>query len=86
MLIRVYTLVYDYNRVVTRPKYRIMAETAEDSQEVRNMAKRFARTKTEVDLLPPFGEPEVVTTGNGSVDVAVVAIAVSGVISYTLNN
>jgi hypothetical protein len=63
-----------------------MAEIAEGLQVVRIMDKRPARTKTEVDFLPPFGEPEVVTTGNGAADVAVAAVAVSGAVSYALNN
>lgn len=49
------------------------------------MHKREARTKTEIDLLPPFGEPEVVTTGNGAVDVAVAGVATAGVVSYLAN-
>lgn len=45
------------------------------------MHKRKAKTKTEIDLLPPFGEPEVVTTGNGAVDVAVAGVATVGAVS-----
>jgi hypothetical protein len=40
------------------------------------MHKRKARSKTEIDLLPPFGEPEVVTTGNAAADVGLGAVAV----------
>ena len=50
------------------------------------MQTRKAQTKTEIDFLPPFGEPEVVTTGKGAVDVALVAIAVSALISYKTAN
>lgn len=38
------------------------------------MQSRPARSRLEVDLLPPFGEPEVVTTGQQSPIVALVAI------------
>jgi hypothetical protein len=34
------------------------------------MHHRPARSRTEIDFLPPFGEPEVVTTGNHAADVA----------------
>lgn len=50
------------------------------------MDRRPARTQTEIDLLPPFGKPEVVTTGDGSTDVALAAVGVVGVVSYYLNN
>jgi len=45
------------------------------------MHKRNARTQTEIDMLPPFGEPEVVTTGNGAVDVALAGVGVVGAVS-----
>lgn len=63
-----------------------MAEIAEGSWEVKKMDKRPARTRTEIDFLPPFGEPEVITTGKGATDAAVAAIAVGGAVSYFLNN
>lgn len=50
------------------------------------MDTRQARTRTEIDLLPPFGEPEVVTTGNGAVDVALAGVALVGGISYVANS
>jgi hypothetical protein len=40
--------------------------------------KRRANSRTEIDLLPPFGEPEVVTTGNAAADVAIAGVAVIG--------
>jgi hypothetical protein len=46
------------------------------------MNKRPAKTRTEIDFLPPFGEPEVITTGNGAVDVAIAGVAVAGAVSY----
>jgi hypothetical protein len=49
------------------------------------MHHREARSRTEIDLLPPFGEPEVVTTGNAAADVAIAGtIAVVG-LNYALN-
>lgn len=50
------------------------------------MDKREARTKTEIDFLPPFGEPEVVTTGNGAVDVALVGIGAAALINLAASN
>lgn len=49
------------------------------------MRTRPARTRTEVDLLPPWGQPEVVTTGNGALDVAVFAVGVAGAVAYAAN-
>lgn len=48
--------------------------------------KRSAQTKTEIDLLPPFGEPEVVTTGDRALDVAIAGITVAGALSYVYHN
>jgi len=45
------------------------------------MGKRPAKSRTEIDFLPPFGEPEVVTTGNDAVDVAVAGVVVSGAVT-----
>ncbi len=45
------------------------------------MYKRAARTQTEIDLLPPFGEPEVVTTGSHSKDLAVFGVLTAGAIA-----
>lgn len=50
------------------------------------MHTRPAQTQTEIDLLPPFGEPEVVTTGEGALDVAIAGLAVVGAVSYAANN
>lgn len=50
------------------------------------MHRRAAHSKTEVDLLPPFGEPEVVTTGNAAADVGLAAVGVVGAISYLASN
>jgi len=50
------------------------------------MPKRRARSKTEIDFLPPFGEPEVVTTGSAAFDVALVGIAASAAISAAASN
>lgn len=50
------------------------------------MHKRRAQTQTEIDLLPPFGEPEVVTTGNGAVDVAVAGIIATGTVALLANS
>lgn len=47
------------------------------------MEKRYARTQTEIDLLPPFGEPEVVTTGSHAKDMAVLGLATVGAIAYS---
>lgn len=49
------------------------------------MHKRSAQTQTEIDFLPPFGEPEVVTTGNGAVDVAVAGVITAGVVAMASN-
>ena len=49
------------------------------------MRKRPARSRTEVDLLPPFGEPEVVTTGNGAKDVAFASVLTVGAAWYLTN-
>lgn len=49
------------------------------------MNTRPARTKTEVDFLPPWGEPEVVTTGHDAADVALFAVGVAGTVAYALN-
>jgi len=46
------------------------------------MHKRNARSRTEIDLLPPFGEPEVITTGSGAADVALAGLAVAGTVRY----
>ena len=48
--------------------------------------RRPARTRTEVDFLPPFGEPEVITTGSGATDVAVAAVGIAGAVSYLSND
>lgn len=48
--------------------------------------RRPARTRTEIDFLPPFGEPEVVTTGNRAFDVAIAGVAVAGTAAYLLNS
>jgi len=45
------------------------------------MHKRKAHSRTEIDFLPPFGEPEVVTTGNAAADVAMAGIAVAGTVA-----
>jgi hypothetical protein len=50
------------------------------------MPHRPAETRTEIDFLPPFGEPEVVTTGNGAIDVAIAGVAVAGAVTLALNN
>ena len=42
---------------------------------------RAAKTRTEVDFLPPYGEPEVVTTGNGALDVAIAAVIASATVA-----
>lgn len=47
---------------------------------------RTARSKTEIDFLPPFGEPEVVTTGSDALDVALFGVAASAGIAVLLNN
>lgn len=44
------------------------------------MQTRNARSQTEIDLLPPFGEPEVITTGKAAADVALVGIAAVGAV------
>lgn len=50
-----------------------------------HMNRRLARSRTEIDYLPPFGKPEVVTTGNAATDVAVAGIAGAVAISYLAN-
>lgn len=45
------------------------------------MHKRAARNQTEIDLLPPFGEPEVVTTGSHAKDVAVLGVLTVGAVA-----
>jgi hypothetical protein len=42
---------------------------------------RRARSRTEIDFLPPFGEPEVVTTGNAAADVALAGVGAAAVIA-----
>ena len=42
---------------------------------------RRARSRTEVDLLPPFGDPEVVTTGNAAADVALAGVGAAALIT-----
>ena len=42
---------------------------------------RHARSRTEIDFLPPFGEPEVVTTGNAAADVALAGVGAAAVIA-----
>jgi len=49
------------------------------------MNTRNAESRTEIDLLPPFGEPEVVTTGDAAADVAVAGVAAVGAVSYLIN-
>ncbi|WP_254538717.1 hypothetical protein [Halomarina litorea] len=44
------------------------------------MDTRTAQTRTEIDFLPPFGQPEVVTTGDRAVDVALGAAAIGGAV------
>jgi hypothetical protein len=41
------------------------------------MKTRPARTRTEIDFLPPFGKPEVVTAGRGAVVVDLIGLALS---------
>lgn len=50
------------------------------------MGHRPAQTQTEIDFLPPFGEPEVVTTGNGAVDVALAGIVASAAVAAVAQN
>lgn len=50
------------------------------------MHTRNARTQTEIDFLPPFGQPEVVTTGDGAVDVALAGLAVGGAVTLLSND
>lgn len=50
------------------------------------MDTRTAKTRTEVDLLPPFGEPEVVTTGRGAADVGIAAVVAVAAVFLALNN
>ena len=50
------------------------------------MERRQARTRTEIDMLPPFGEPEVVTTGNAAYDAALAGIATVGAVAYLASN
>lgn len=49
--------------------------------ELPHMHTRNARSRTEIDLLPPFGKPEVVTTGNAAADAALAGIAVAGTVA-----
>lgn len=49
------------------------------------MPRRAARTQTEIDFLPPFGEPEVVTTGDEAFDVAVAGVAAAAGVAYLIN-
>jgi hypothetical protein len=46
-------------------------------EEVTDMRTRPARTRTEIDFLPPFGKPEVVTVGSGAVVVALLGLLAS---------
>ncbi len=46
------------------------------------MKTRKCQNRTEIDLLPPFGKPEVVTTGSQSGDVAVVGVIATAAIAY----
>lgn len=50
------------------------------------MHVRKARSKTEIDFLPPFGKPEVITTGSAAKDVAVVGIAAAVGLAVANNN
>lgn len=50
------------------------------------MQHRQARTQTEIDFLPPFGEPEVVTTGNHAADIAALGVAGALGIAYLGSN
>lgn len=50
------------------------------------MQTRQARNRTEIDFLPPFGDPEVVTTGNDAADVALAGVAVAGAITFAASN
>ena len=50
------------------------------------MHKRKARSRTEIDFLPPIGEPEVVTTGNAAADVALAGVAVAGAVTLIASN
>lgn len=63
-----------------------MTLTSQGELEVSHLQTRPAQTQTEIDLLPPFGKPEVVTTGDGAVDVAIAGVAVAGGVAYALNN
>lgn len=44
------------------------------------MNTRKARSRTEIDLLPPFGRPEVITTGSAAADVALAGVAAVGAV------
>jgi hypothetical protein len=50
------------------------------------MHKRHARSQTEIDFLPPFGEPEVVTTGNAAGDIAIVGTIAAVGLAALANN
>jgi len=61
--------------------------TPQGGEEVSNtMQTRPAETRTEIDFLPPFGEPEVVTTGDRAFDVALAGVVVAGGIAYAASN
>jgi hypothetical protein len=50
------------------------------------MHKRHAQSQTEIDFLPPFGEPEVVTTGNAAGDIAIAGTVAAVGLAALANN
>lgn len=50
------------------------------------MEHRPARSRTEIDFLPPFSEPEVVTTGNAAADVALVGVGAAALVALASQN
>ncbi|WP_156224503.1 hypothetical protein [Haloferax gibbonsii] len=46
------------------------------------MQVRPTRNQTEIDLLPPFGKPEVITTGDQAADVALIAVVLIILLSF----
>jgi hypothetical protein len=46
------------------------------------MHHRKAQTQTEIDFLPPFGQPEVITTGDKAADVALAGVGTAALIAF----
>jgi hypothetical protein len=50
------------------------------------MPHRHAQSQTEIDFLPPFGEPEVVTTGDHAADIAIAGTVAAIGLAFALQS